>query len=109
MTTYIYMNEQIRKAKPSRPVIVAQDDARALQPIRESNEFILWHHGQRIGRVLFRAEGLPACDTHEVHAWVELDDTVVVQDATAVEPAPAVPTAAEKKPNTPIDFKMKFR
>lgn len=108
MTQYIFMNECIRQKKPERPVIVVQEELTSDGPTqRESNEFELWHHGTKIGRVVFNPKGLAACETHDVKAWVELDDLVTI--SSTEDRKPPAPVAEEKKPNTPIDFKLKFR
>lgn len=100
MTQYLFMNEQIREEQPDRPVIVLQD-SKGRQ--RESNEFELFHEGRRIGRIVFDRAGLPECSTHDVVAWVELDDRV------RIAPPQPLPEAAEKKPNNPINFRLNFR
>lgn len=99
MTQFVYMNERIRAKKPTKPVIVAQDDLRGPR-VRESNEFELWHHGEKIGRVVFDPKGLDACDTHDVKAWVELDDMVTV--TSKEDRKPVKPVAAEKKPGRAV-------
>jgi hypothetical protein len=99
MTQYIYMNHRIRERKPSGPVIVAQDDLYGSPRVREADEFDLWFHGEHIGRVVFEPAGLDACETHDVKAWVELDDLVVVAYPKDYVPKPV---AAEKKPNSKV-------
>lgn len=89
----IFMNECVRQKKPERPVIVFQEDGAQ----REANEFELWFCGQRIGRVVYDAKLLQACDTHEVKAWVELDDDVEV-----VDHQPRRGEANAKRPNEPV-------
>lgn len=89
MTQYLFMNEKIREKKPSGPVIVAQDDFSGAVRQRNADEFEFWHGGEKIGRVVFKREGLPECETHEVRAWVELDDTVIVVDPRDRKPASA--------------------
>ena len=99
---YLYMNHRIRQAKPKKPVIVAQDDLMVSggEPrTRESNEFDLWHHGEKIGRVVFEPKGLAACDTHEVKAWVELIDTVIV---ARKEDKVSKPRASAKLPGATV-------
>lgn len=105
MSQYIYMNHRIREKKPSGPVIVAQDELLGLPRIRESNEFDLWIHGYKLGRVVFKPEGLAACETHEVRAWVELDDLVQIVDPRDMKPE--VPRASAKKPNRKVQLKTK--
>jgi hypothetical protein len=103
MTQYIFMNHRIREKKPRGPVIVAQDDFSAIDNTprqRESNEFELWHHGEKIGRVVFEPKGLGACKTHEVRAWVELDDLVVV--ASKEDRKPEKPVAMSKRANSKV-------
>jgi hypothetical protein len=90
MTQFVFMNHRIREKKPSGPVIVVQHAG--VQ--RESNDFILMFRGQPIGRVVFPGHPLDAVETHEVRAWVELDDDVEVVDAAAV--------AAAKRPNRKV-------
>lgn len=110
MTQYIYMNEQIREETPERPVIVVQSDSRTgLPAVREANLFDLWHDGVFIGSVKFSFEGLSACKTHDVKAWVEVSDDVVISTRDATSSKPALPVASAKLPNTPIDFKLNFR
>lgn len=103
MSQYIYMNHRIREKKPSGPVIVAQDDV--FDRVREANEFELWFHGQKLGCVVFKPEGLAACETHEVRAWVELDDLVQIVDPRDVKPE--APRASAKKPNRKVQLKTK--
>lgn len=80
---YLFMNEQIRKAKPSRPVIVCQEELTSDGPTqREANEFEIWAAGHFVGRIKFDRDGLEACETHEVKAWIELNDYVRVIDPT---------------------------
>jgi hypothetical protein len=99
MTQYIFMNDRIKQRKPNGPVIVAQDDLHEVKT-RESNEFELWHHGDKIGRIVFDPKGLKACKTHDVKAWVELDDLVTV--SSAEDRKPRKPIAAEKKPGRSV-------
>ena len=112
MTQYVYMNEQIMEAKPSRPVIVVQKHpAGDLPPVREANLFDIWHNGVWIGAIKFNPKMLDVCETHDVKAWVEFTNDVVLstRDAAAADPAPV---ASAKEPNKPvkpvIDFKMRF-
>lgn len=102
MTQYIFMNHRIRDSKPKGPVIVAQDDFTLDNTARqrESNEFQLWHHGQKIGRVVFDPKGLAECKTHDVHAWVELDDLVIV--SAPEDRNPEKPVAAAKRANRKV-------
>lgn len=102
MTQYIFMNHRIRDKKPKGPVIVAQDDFTLDNTARqrESNEFELWHHGTKIGRVVFDPKGLAECKTHEVRAWVELDDLVIV--STPEDRKPEKPVAAAKRANRKV-------
>lgn len=102
MTQYMFMNHRIKMKKPDGPVIVAQDDFLGEPRQREANRFDLWHHGEKIGSVVFTGELLAACDTHEVRAWIELDDHVFV--TAPDEAAPKAPVAAEKKPNAVIEY-----
>jgi hypothetical protein len=83
------MNHRIRDPKTKGPVIVAQ------QPdgTREANEFEIIFRGQPIGRVKFDRAGLPACETHDVRAWVEFEDDVDLV---------AVATAKAKRPNKKV-------
>ena len=101
MSQYIYMNHLIRQLEPKGPVIVAQDEITSDGPRqREANEFELWFHGYKLGRVVFKPEGLAACETHEVRAWVELDDLVQIVDPRDVKPE--APRASAKKPNSKV-------
>lgn len=93
MTQFVFMNHRIREKKPSGPVIVVQQDGAQ----RESNDFVLMFRGQPIGRVVFPGHPLDAVETHEVRAWVELEDDVMVVDAAAV--------ASPKKPNRKVKAK----
>jgi hypothetical protein len=72
---FIYMNHRIKKPRPDGPVIVCQEPTLT----REANAFALVVDGRRIGSVRFRPVGLAACPTHDVKAWVELEDFVQVQ------------------------------
>lgn len=100
MTQFIYMNERIREKSPRKPVIVAQDDLYGTARVREANAFDLWHHGEKIGRVVFDPKGLAACETHDVKAWIEFDDLVTV--ARKEDRKPAKPVASEKKPGRAV-------
>jgi len=117
MTQYLYMNHRIKQAKPRGPVIVLQRE-NPVQKI-ESNCFVLMVGGRAIGRVVFEAGGLSACDTHEVKAWVELDDEVAVFGKVEIitekwlvtpgEPAQKlrrVPASA-KVSNKPVNFNIR--
>lgn len=110
MTQYLFMNEEIRKAKPKRPVIVNQlwDGSQ-----RESNAFEIRVGGKYIGLVQFDPKLLSACETHEVKAWVEfLDEVELVpvaivnlspeQAAILDEQYPDSPLAHPKEPNKPV-------
>lgn len=92
---FIYMNHRIRDKKPAGPVIVVQGE----EGVREANEFSLRIGSVVIGRVVFDPYGLDACNTHEVKAWVELNDHVDV-----VAEAKVKPTAQPKNPNSKINF-----
>lgn len=94
MKKYVFMNEQIRKAKPSRPVIVCQDEHGNQV---EYNEFEFWVDGRPVGKVVFNPDGLSACETHDVKAWVEMYDEVLV---IAIEPCG--PVAHPKEPNKQV-------
>jgi hypothetical protein len=86
---YVYMNHRIREATPKGPVIVVQGP----DGTREADEFEIRVFGQSIGRVKFARTGLPACKTHDVHAWVQFEDDV--------ELVP-VAQASAKKPNKKV-------
>lgn len=90
MTQYVFMNHHIREPVPEGPVVVCQHEG--VQ--RESNDFELRFRGIPIGRVRFTRKGLPECETHTVHAWIELDDDIEVVDVT--------PKAKAKKPNRKV-------
>jgi hypothetical protein len=100
---FIYMNEEIRKAKPKRPVIVCQEWDGSQ---RESNAFAISINGRHLGYVRFNPEGLEHCETHEVKAWVEFEDEVDVKPCAVVdlteEEAAALEGAHPKHPNTPV-------
>ena len=95
MTQFLFMNHRVRDSKPKGPVIVCQDDYSLdnTPRQRESNEFEIWHHGEKIGRVVFDPKGLADCKTHDVKAWVELDDIVIVSDAKGRRPEKPIATA----------------
>jgi hypothetical protein len=92
---YIFMNHRIRQKRPRNPVIVCQShpliDGCAPDPSNlllgnasttiESNHFDLMVGSVKIGSVRFSQRGLAACETHEVRAWVELEDGVSVVPA----------------------------
>lgn len=65
------MNEKIRQKKPVGPVIRAVKGDSVL----ESNKIILFLGKTRIGCVIFDPKESPV-DTHEVKAWVELEEGV---------------------------------
>jgi hypothetical protein len=102
MTQFLFMNHRIRDKKPSGPVIVAQDDfvLDNTPRQREANEFEFWHHGEKIGRVVFDPKGLTECKTHDVRAWVEFDDLVIV--STPDEQKPKKPAATAKRANRKV-------
>lgn len=101
MTQYVFMNHRIREKKPSGPVIVVQDELTADGPRqRESNSFDIWYHGDKIGRIVFDLKLLQAVDSHEVKAWVEFDDLVIL--SSPEDRKPRKPIAAEKTPNKPV-------
>lgn len=66
--TYIYMNEQIRLAKPERPVIVAQTGKKRV----ESNRVDILHDGKVIASVVYQPGGCPS-STHIAKAYVETE------------------------------------
>lgn len=68
------MNHRIRQNPPGGPVVVCQ----APEDTREANEFEIFFRGEPIGRVKFDPAGLAACETHDVKAWIELEDDVEV-------------------------------
>jgi hypothetical protein len=92
---FIFMNERIRSKNPKKPVIVCQAEGGT----REANEFTLRIGDVVIGRVVYSKDGLDVCDTHEVKAWVELNDNVDVV-AGRVER----PVAQAKGPNQKVRF-----
>jgi hypothetical protein len=77
VTQYVFMNEQIRLARPKRPVIVCQD--RTGHQV-EANLFEIVVDGKVVGRVKY-ADGhfLGVVETHDVKAWVEFEDGVTVR------------------------------
>lgn len=101
---YLFMNHRIREKKASGPVIVAMDDLIGGElRVREADEFELWVHGQKIGRVVYDPKMLAACETHEVKAWVELDDIVVVR--READAAVFAPVARAKRVNQKVSTK----
>jgi hypothetical protein len=107
MTQYVFMNEEIKKTKPKRPVIVNQTwDGNQ----RESNAFAIHYHGKYIGLVRFEPEMLKACETHDVKAWVEFLDEVELVPVQVVDLTPEqaarleaeFPQAHAKEPNKPV-------
>jgi hypothetical protein len=93
----VYMNEQIRKAKP---VIVVQDE----DLLTEANVFEISVGGQIIGFVVFDAEGCEHVDTHDVKAWVEFNDNVELRSygKSVCTPRRPKPKASAKKPNRKV-------
>jgi hypothetical protein len=92
------MNEQIRKAKPKRPVIVLQNPDGSKV---ESNDFLIKVDNKIIGAVSFYPSGLPECTTHDVKAWVEfIEEVILIPVARSIE-TPA-PTASPKKSNSKV-------
>ncbi len=67
------MNHRIRDAVPDGPVIRVKNGRRW----RDTNEATLLLNGRRIGRVIYAPDENPVT-THEVKAWVELDEAVEV-------------------------------
>lgn len=94
------MNHRIKQKKPRKPVIVCQDD----ETITEANTFELSYDGKVIGHVVFDPSGLDACETHDVKAWVEVNDKVDVHaiGKLIVSPRKPRPVAKAKAPNKPI-------
>jgi hypothetical protein len=93
---YLFMNERIRDYEPDGPVVVAMDDlVGGEMRTREADEFELWVHGIKIGRVVYDAKTLKVCETHAVKAWVELDDLVIVR--RAADAAVSAPVAKAKR------------
>jgi hypothetical protein len=102
---YVYMNHRIKQKKPDGPVIVSQDE----QTIVEANSFEITVGDQVIGYVVFDEKGLPACETHDVKAWLELNNSVVLRPIgkCIVTPLKPKPVAEPKKPNNVVEFKTK--
>lgn len=92
----VYMNHRIKQKNPRKPVIVCQGDTQT----REANEFLFYYDGVYIGRVVFDRKGLPTCETHEVKAWVELEQNVAV--VVPGEIVPIIPVAHAKEPNKKV-------
>lgn len=70
----IFMNEHIREAEPSKPVIVVQTgDEQCL-----TNRVQLVCGGKVVAQVVFIQGGLKAVKTHNVRAYVELFGDVEV-------------------------------
>lgn len=67
MKALIFMNDEIRKAKPRKPVIRVQlEDGRYL----DTNRIMFRGHAT----VQFSQAGCPEIETHAVRAWVETDE-----------------------------------
>lgn len=77
MKRYVYMNEAIREAEPSKPVIVVQEGTK----LTNTNRVLLKVGGKVVGRIRFSLGGLKAAPEHRVRAWVELLDGVDVEVA----------------------------
>lgn len=77
MNVIIYMNEQIRNAKPKGPVIDVIEKQGSMKRVTQTNEAALFVDGQYIGRVVYDPANNPS-DTHCVKAWVEFNDSVEV-------------------------------
>jgi hypothetical protein len=72
MKVFIYMNEQIKKRKPTRPVIVLMRGS-DLGTVAGNTVVI---NGPSIVR--FDPRGLPFADGHHVTAWIEADSRDVM-------------------------------
>ena len=97
MTQFVFMNHRIKQANPLAPVIVCLDADTG--DVQEANRFVLRVGDTVIGHVVFDRAGLDACETHDVKAWVELNDNVNVYPEE--EPGKR-PVASAKKPNRPV-------
>jgi len=71
---FIYMNEGIRCAKPSRPVIVVQSGKNR----REGNRVAIKHQGRVIASVIYDHNSNPST-MPTVRAWIQTNATVVVR------------------------------
>jgi len=78
------MNHRIREPRPSGPVITVRRAGKNRRA-RYVHGLELYHGGQRIGRVVYRAAGNPDVTTHHVKAWVELDDAVELRAVPSVD------------------------
>ena len=100
MSQFIYMNERIRQKHPKLPVVVCQSEGGTV----EANQFTLRIGSVVIGRVVFDKRGLDVCETHDVKAWVELNDNVDVIAEADVKQLP-LPLASEKRPNRKVQLR----
>lgn len=75
MKRFVYMNEAIREAEPSKPVIVVQIGQR----LKNTNLVRLTVAGVVVAEVRFVKEGLAAAPQHKVRAFVELFDGIEVE------------------------------
>lgn len=100
---YVFMNEHIRKPRPTKPVIRVQDETLTT----EANTVEISVGGVLIGYVVFDPNGLPECDSHHVKAWVEFHDKVELRPIgkTICTPREPKPVASEKKPNSKVSTK----
>jgi hypothetical protein len=73
MKTFIYMNNEIRKPRPRKKVIVVQ---RGKQRRHANTVQLVDRNGRIVGAVKFRRTGLRGSPYH-VRAWVELTDLKV--------------------------------
>jgi hypothetical protein len=69
---FIYMNEQIRRSRPRRPVIVVQNATGTIRA--EGNMVVI--NGPSVVR--FDHRGCPVVKTHSVTAWIEAQERDVV-------------------------------
>lgn len=97
MTQYVYMNDRIKQKKPRGPVIVVQKPDETLA----ADLFEIRVGNMVIGYVAFDRKGLDACPTHDVKAWLEFHDAVVI---TPVGKRSVVPTAHAKRPGKPVQL-----
>lgn len=66
MTTFIFMNDQIRRPKPERPVIVVQQGDK----LEETNRADLYYQGVLVASVIYDPQADPSPE-YAVKAFVE--------------------------------------
>lgn len=70
MKRFVYMNEAIREAEPSKPVIVVQTGQR----LKNTNLVRIKVGGKVVAEIRFLKDGLADAPHHKVRAFVEFFD-----------------------------------